>query len=220
MRHRCQAVIFDMDGVLVNSEPVYMAIERELFASVGAVVTEEEHHRFVGAPAAALWQFAAQRATQPCTVDALERQSRQRINRWLADSAPLEPMPGVVALLERLSAADVPCAVASSSALSTIEAMLRRLGVRHRFDVVVSGEEVTHGKPAPDIFLETARRLGVAPQECVVLEDARNGVLAANAAGMYCCAIRNPDSGNQDLSAADCIVTSLIEIPPPLIERL
>lgn len=111
-----------MDGVLVKPEPVYLAIEREFFASVGAAVTEKEHHRFIGGPVAALWRFVADRATQPCTVDDIERNNQQQIRRWLADPAPLEPMPGVVTLLERLSRAEVPCAVASSSALSTIEA--------------------------------------------------------------------------------------------------
>lgn len=209
-----------MDGVLVNSEPIYMKVERELFASVGASVTEEEHHRFVGASGAALWQFAAERATRPCTADQLRQQSRQRFGRWLAEPGPLEPMPGVVALLERLTVAGIPCAVASSSALDTIEAMLQRLGVRRRFQLVVSGEEVAHGKPAPDVFLETARRLSVAPEGCVVFEDTTNGVLAAKAAGMYCCAVQNPDSGNQDLSAADCIVSSLNAIPRALLGRL
>ncbi len=208
---RC-AVIFDMDGVLVNSEPTYMAIERDLFRSVGAEISPEEHDGFVGTPVAGLWKLVVSRATSPCTAEELHEQSRARIRAWLAEPGPLEPMPGVIDLLDLLDAERIPFAVASSSSLHNIDAILRRLGIRERFAALVSGHEVPRGKPAPDVFLEAARRLGADPADCTVFEDAHFGVAGAKAAGMFCVGVRNPGSGNQDLSAADLVVDSLTEV--------
>ncbi|TVQ96090.1 MAG: HAD family phosphatase [Spirochaetaceae bacterium] len=206
------AVIFDMDGVLVNSEPVYMDIERNLFQSVGADISSTEHDGFVGTPVAGLWKLVVSRATLPCSVAELHEASRARIREWLAEPGPLTPMPGVIELLNLLDAGDIPFAVASSSSPHNIEAILRRLGIRERFAAVVSGHEVPRGKPAPDVFLEAARRLGANPAGCTVFEDAHFGVAGAKAAGMFCVGVRNPGSGNQDLSAADLVVDSLTEV--------
>jgi HAD superfamily hydrolase (TIGR01509 family) len=103
-------------------------------------------------------------------------------------------------------------ALASSSTQRVIDTVLEKLALVGVFDPVVSGEEVEHGKPAPDIFLRTAGLLEIPPETCLVIEDSANGVRAAKAAGMVCIGFRNPNSGAQDLSAADAIVASLDEI--------
>ncbi len=206
------AVIFDMDGVLIDSEPVYMKMERQLFDSVGARISEAEHQRYVGAPVATLWSLVVERASRPCTAEQLHELNHKKIRSWLEAPGPLEPMPGARALLERLATAHIPLAVASLSSPRNIETILQRLGFRQFFAVVVSGHEVAAGKPAPDIFLEAARRLGVQSKRCVVIEDSHCGVTAAGAAGMRCVALRNAYMEVQALQAADRVVDALTSL--------
>lgn len=206
------AVIFDMDGVLIDSEPVYMTIERQLFDSVGARISKTEHQRYVGAPVTGLWRLVVERASRPCTAEQLHEQSRKLIRSWLDAPGPLEPMPGARELLKQLAVAHIPLAVASLSSPRNIETILRRLGFRQFFAEVVSGHEVAAAKPAPDILLEAARRLGVPAERCVVIEDSYSGVTAAGSAGMRCIALSNADTGAQGLQAADRVIDSLTNL--------
>lgn len=128
-------------------------------------------------------------------------------------SADLQLMDGVRETIEAFQAMGIPLAITSSAVRSSIEEILVRLGLRGAFTLIVDGSEVLHGKPDPEAYLVTARRLGVAPQECLVLEDSTVGVLAAKRAGMCCIAVRNPNAQTrQDLSAADAVVDSMSEI--------
>ncbi|MFL6248248.1 MAG: HAD family hydrolase [Thermoanaerobaculia bacterium] len=118
-------------------------------------------------------------------------------------------MPGVVEVVRALQARGFTLAITSSAVRSSIETILMRLRLRDAFQLIVDGSEVTNGKPDPEPYLVTARKLGVRPEECVVIEDSHVGVLAAKRAGMYCIAVRNRNAQSyQDLSAADVIVDS------------
>lgn len=122
----------------------------------------------------------------------------------------LVAMPGAIEVVRALHARGFTLAIASSAVGSSIDIILRRLGIRDAFELIVDGSEVVHGKPDPEAYLVTARKLGVPPQACVVIEDSHVGVIAAKRAGMYCIAVRNPHAQiRQDLSAADEIVESL-----------
>ena len=124
-------------------------------------------------------------------------------------------MPGVVDVVRALQARGMTLAITSSAVRSSIETILTRLGLRDAFALFVDGSEVTHGKPDPEAYLVTARKLGAMPEECVVIEDSHVGVVAAKRAGMYCIAVRNPNAQIvQDLSAADVIVGSMRELGP------
>lgn len=128
----------------------------------------------------------------------------------------LTAMPGVVEAVRALQERGMTLAITSSAVGSSIETILTRLGLREAFALIVDGSEVTNGKPDPEAYLLTARKLGVAPEECVVLEDSHVGVLAAKRAGMYCIAVRNPHAQIfQDLSAADVVVESMKELAWP-----
>ena len=116
-------------------------------------------------------------------------------------------LSGAVELVEGLVVKGIPVAVASSSSLPFIEGVLRKTGLDRFIHRYVSAESVARGKPAPDVFLEAARMLAVSPVQCLVVEDSRNGVLAAKVAGMRVIGYRNPSSGDQDLSRADAVVT-------------
>ena len=124
----------------------------------------------------------------------------------------MEPIDGIRELLAELKALNIPAAIASSSPPVFIKAVLRKFDLLDHFECVVSGEEVERGKPAPDVYLKAAELLGVKPQDCMVLEDARHGVAAAKAAGMKCIGFVNPNSGNQDLSQADYVVHAVSEV--------
>jgi HAD superfamily hydrolase (TIGR01509 family) len=138
---------------------------------------------------------------------------RQRFFDDVCANSDLIAMPGAVDVVRALQERGITLAIASSAVRSSIETILTRLGLRDAFALIVDGSEVENGKPDPDAYLVTARKLGVAPEVCVVIEDSHVGVLAAKRAGMYCIAVRNPRAQiRQDLSAADVILDSMTEL--------
>ncbi|HWS72721.1 MAG TPA: HAD family phosphatase [Thermoanaerobaculia bacterium] len=138
---------------------------------------------------------------------------RQRHFDELCRTADLALLPGVERIVRALHERGVTLAVTSSAVGSSIDTILRRFGLRELFALIVDGSEVVHGKPDPEAYLLTARRLRVAPRECIVFEDSEVGVAAAKAAGMECIAIRNPRAQQrQDLSAAKAVVESFEEL--------
>ncbi|OUM93786.1 MAG: phosphatase [Thermobacillus sp. ZCTH02-B1] len=206
-----RAFIFDMDGVIIDSEPIHFEVDLITARHFGADMDKEDLERFVGMTNPEMWAIIRAEYGISHTVDEIiEYQSGRKI-RWL-DEADIEPIDGIRELLQDLRGRRIPTGLASSSPRPFIEAVLAKFGIRESFDCVISGEEVPNGKPAPDIYLEAAKRLGVPPAACAVLEDSRNGVLAAKRAGMYCIGFANPNSGNQDLSLADRVVSAIDEI--------
>lgn len=210
MSQRFDAVIFDMDGVLVNSEPLYRQINDEYFASLGFKVDDELYSTFVGIGARSMWTCLIEKFSLPRSVD--EYIAEKRI--WKIQSfsnAHLFPIDGVVELLQQLKSKGVKIGLASSSGRDVIEIILNKIGIASYFDCVVSGENIQNGKPAPDIFLKAAEILQVSPQRCAAVEDSKNGVTAATRAEMFTIGYQNPDSGNQDLSVATVTVHSIRE---------
>ncbi|MGW0562468.1 HAD family hydrolase [Streptomyces sp. NPDC003016] len=181
-------VIFDLDGTLVDSEPNYHRAGRQLLARYGvADFTWEEHTRFIGIGTRET--LAALREQYGITAPLDEMLAgKNRLYLELA-AAATEVFPEMRKFVERLHAEGTPMIVASGSSRAAIEAVLAGTGLDALITAVVSAEEVPHGKPAPDVFLEAARRLGAAPADCVVLEDAPAGAAAAHAAGMRCVAV-------------------------------
>lgn len=175
-----------MDGVLVDGEPLHFGAVNQLLAEEGRSITLEEYKPYMGTKSG--WQelirdFALARPYEyyhrayPGVI--LERY------RTLS-----EALPGAVELVRGLRSLHVPIAVASSSIAPWVEAALVRIGLGQAFDITVTGTDVTAGKPAPDIYLLTAERLGVAPQHCLAIEDSPAGIRSAHAAGMTCWAVR------------------------------
>ncbi|MGV8908830.1 MAG: HAD family hydrolase [Propionicimonas sp.] len=180
------AVIFDLDGVLADSEPVHLAAEQAAVAEHGHDLTEAAKQPFVGLANAEIMHGLIELFGIDATVADLAAAKAGYQRALLAD---LGGFPATTELVQRLASAAVPVAVASGSTRWNIDASLAAVGLAEYFDVRVSAEEVPLGKPAPDVFLEAARRLGVPPESCVVVEDAVPGMLAALAAGMRCVAI-------------------------------
>ncbi|GAB6931091.1 HAD family hydrolase [Paenibacillus sp. JCM 10914] len=206
-----QAFIFDMDGVIIDSEPLHFEVDIQVMNNFGSAITHEQLEQYVGMTNPEMWKRIIDEHKLAQTVEEIiEYQLRQKID--LLTAREMHPIEGIRELLDRLKAHDIPAAIASSSPPVFIKAVLNKFDLLDRFEFVVSGEEVEHGKPAPDVYLKAAELLGVAPAHCMVLEDARHGVAAAKAAGMECIGYVNPNSGNQDLSQADFIVKSISEV--------
>jgi LacI family transcriptional regulator len=179
-----RAVIFDMDGTLFDTEPVYFEAYRHAFSKQSGELTREEYFReLMGTANGAIERYLAAKA--PAGLD-LERYRKDWRKHWksLMSAAPLVPLPGVKDLLERLFEEGLPVGLASSSDRDDIELCLEASGLAPYFPVRAAGDEVTSGKPAPDVYLLACQRLGVDPVDCVAIEDSLHGVAAARAAGM------------------------------------
>jgi HAD superfamily hydrolase (TIGR01509 family) len=182
------SVIFDLDGTLVDSEPHYFEAGRQTLAAYGVPdFTWADHERYVGISTQETVADWKDRYGLSATVDELLAAKNRRYLE-LASGAS-RAYPQMRAFVELLAAEGVPMAVASGSSPEAIAAVLGGTGLDAHLHTVVSADEVAHGKPAPDVFLEAARRLGASPADCVVLEDAAPGTAAAHAAGMRCIAI-------------------------------
>ncbi|MEU1487765.1 HAD family phosphatase [Streptomyces sp. NPDC005752] len=186
-------VLFDLDGTLVDSEPNYYEAGRRLLARYGVRdFSWENHTRFIGIGTRETLTVLREEYGIGAPVDELLA-GKNALYLELAGTSTAA-FPEMRTLVERLYGDGVPMAVASGSSRAAIAATLQVTGLEAYLPVYVSAEEVAHGKPEPDVFLEAARRLGVAPDSCVVLEDAVPGVRAAHAAGMRCVAIPDTDA--------------------------
>ncbi|MBD0378957.1 HAD family hydrolase [Paenibacillus sedimenti] len=203
--------IFDMDGVIIDSEPIHFETDMQTMSHLGATITKEELEKFVGMTNPEMWKIIKQEyQLQQEIEDIIEYQVTLKVN--LLRASLIEPIEGIRELISTLKKHRIPLGIASSSPRVFIEEVLRKFDLISSFDCVVSGEEVEQGKPAPHVYLEAAAMLGVEPASCVVVEDAKHGVAAAKAAGMTCFGFINPNSGNQDLSKADFIIHSIRDI--------
>ncbi len=215
---RC--IIFDMDGVLINSEPLHFDFESTLFESLGITVDRKQHETFVGTTSKTMWTIIKNTHNLPFTVSELISKGHSGFLDYLENQKSLEPVQGILELLNRLTDAGFILVLASSSPHKLINYILSKCNIDEYFPVRVSGDDVINGKPDPEIFLKAAELTGVKPEDCLVIEDSANGVNAAVKAGMKCIGYRNPGSGNQDLKAADLIIDSFYDLTIDLIQKI
>ena len=206
-----EAFLFDMDGVIVDTQQYHSRALQQVFTEIGVSVSLAELSQYAGTKRGASFRgIAAQRGLK-LPVEQLSARKDVLFNDIIAHTQ-LQPIEGIPELLAKLQAAGIPMAIASSSSDAFIAYIVDCLHIRSFFDALLSGENLPESKPNPAIYQLTAQTLGVAPEQCVVLEDAALGVQAAKAAGMYCIGYQNPHSGQQDLSHADEIVASIRDI--------
>jgi HAD superfamily hydrolase (TIGR01509 family) len=182
-----RTVLLDFDGTLVDSEANNLAADRRVLARFGIDFTEAGKRPYIGRAHLDMWVDLQRRYRLPATPEALVAEKDSACLE-LADPAGMV-FPAMRRLVELARGRGLKLGVASGSSLVVVQALLRRARLDHHFATVVSAEEVAHGKPAPDVFLEAARRLGEPPQACVVVEDSPPGVEAALRASMRCIAI-------------------------------
>ena len=208
-----QAVIFDLDGVLADSEPWWNQIDARLLAEHGISYRGEYHRNVLGVSYQLAVEFYKSTFHLSAPVEELMRRRGEIATDFFANHVGL--FPSAKTTLEHLAEMKLPLAVATSSVSASARPFLERTGIRNLFDVVVAGDEVERGKPYPDIYLQTAKELRISPETCLVIEDALAGVAAAKAANMRVAAI--PDTrfvNTQEYEKeADFVLGSLSEIP-------
>ena len=216
-----QALIFDFDGLILDTETAALESWRSIYAEYGHDLSLELWKDALGRAPGHGFDAAAHLATLVNTpIDRVvllaERQARKR---QLCET--LMVLPGVRELLEEAHKLDLPCAIASSSDREWVEGWLRRHDFYDAFACVRTSDDVAAAKPAPDLFLSAASCLGVPPANCLVFEDSPNGVLAAKRAGLFCVAVPNALTGQLLLEHADLRLGSLAELPlPALLEHV
>jgi HAD superfamily hydrolase (TIGR01509 family) len=209
-----RAIILDFDETLIDLEPqhhgAHAALCRDLgddFETLPESLRKSSGMRIIDDIREMRAHFGWTQSEEELFVQ------RQRHFDELCESAPLELMAGVEHTVKTLHERGYTLAITSSAVGASIEKILRRLHLRHCFALIVDGSEVVHGKPDPEAYLLTARKLGVQPGECIVIEDSHVGVLAAKNAGMVCVAVPNPKAQTpQDVSAADVVVKRIDDV--------
>ena len=186
---RIRAVVFDMDGLLVDTEALIRDIYVELAVARGVSMPQHVFHRMIGLPTAASDAVARAHFGPDFPLETLHADVNARVRSACEVGVALKA--GVVELLDHLDTAQVPRAIATSSGHPAVQRTLGPSGILPRFDAVVAAGDYARGKPNPDPFLTAAQRLGVAPGDCLALEDSHNGVRAAHAAGMM--TVMGPD---------------------------
>jgi len=207
-----KAIIFDMDGVLVDSEPHHVQIEKEMFSKLGLNISNEEHSTYMGKATDVMWKEIIQNKKLDLNITDLVDQTLEVSKIHFKAQKDMVPMPGLLENLEKCAKRGIPMAVASSSGQEIIDIILEKTGLKKFFLHTVSSELVGGSKPEPDIFLYAAKLLNVEPEECVVVEDSTNGVRAAKAANMYCVAYLGASVGNLDQNLADVTISHYSEL--------
>ncbi|MBN2623147.1 MAG: HAD-IA family hydrolase, partial [Acidimicrobiales bacterium] len=208
------ALLFDFDGLILDTETCTYETVVEIFAEHGATLDVGWWHSILGNGGHAHWtEVLGEQLGRPLDRPVLVARAERR---RLAVMHTLPVCAGVADLLDAAAVEGVPAAVASSSSADWVEGHLARLGLRDRFDAVITRDDVggdgARTKPEPDLFLVAAEALAVEPARCVVLEDSPNGVAAGRAAGMAVVAVPGPMTASLDLSAAHLVVPSLVEV--------
>ena len=204
-----QAVTFDMDGLIFNSEDVYTLAGSELLSRRGYQFTPELKDRMMGLPPQKAIQAMIDQHTLTEPWQSIAAESNE-IFLGLLDQH-LATMPGLMELLDALENANIPKAIATSSSRRLADACLGPFQLASRFSFILTSEDITHGKPNPEIYLLAAQRFGVPPGEMLVLEDSHNGCRAASAAGAFTVAVPGDHSRRQDFSSANLIIDSLAD---------
>jgi sugar-phosphatase len=214
------AVIFDMDGLLIDSEPFWRRAQAIAFETVGVALTEDDMKQTMGRRIDEVvahwyherpWSGASQQDIEALIVDKV-------IELVMAEG---EPRPGVHEILALFEKRSLPMAIASSSSTEIINAVVDAFGIRNYFKHIYSAEHETHGKPHPGVYITTASLLGVPPHRCLALEDSPSGVLAAKAAKMKCVAVPEPENRNHSyIQIADAVIDSLNNFDEKLLNSL
>ncbi|HTP07229.1 MAG TPA: HAD family phosphatase [Anaerolineae bacterium] len=205
-----KGILFDLDGLMFDSEPHSLASWEAVLEERGVVLDQLTIDSILGLRIDATARTLIDKYHLSDTVQGLaDAKTEYQITHL---EGKVKPMPGLIELLDEIDRRRMPKAIASSGIRRYVEAVLRVNGLLDRFSVIITGDQVAHGKPAPDVFLAAARALNVEPQYCLVLEDAPTGVQAARTAGMMCIAVPDHSVAQLDLSQADHVVTSLHDV--------
>lgn len=211
-----EGVIFDMDGLMLNTETLYTQVAEEILRRRGKLLSTDLLDRMMGRPGTISLQIMIDWHQLDATPEQLQEETREIFPAIL--DRGLEPMPGLLRLLDQLEQAGIPKAIATSSRRAFAEDVLGRFALLTRFQFVMTCEDVQRGKPDPEIYLTAANRLELSPPRVLVLEDSQNGCRAAVAAGTFTVAVPGDHSRNHDFTGARLIAESLAD--PRILQAL
>jgi len=211
------AVIWDLDGVIVNSAPFHFRAWQELAEEKGIHYGQAEFKTTFGMRNEDIIRKLFGENTTPEEITFLSNKKEENFRSLIKEK--VKPLPGVIELLRALEKAGFKQAIASSTPLENIELIIKSLKIEHFFDIIVSSEDVSRGKPDPEVFLKAAEKLGMSPDRCVVIEDAAAGLKAARAAGMKSIAVTNT-LPREKLQDANMIVDTLEAVRVDAIENM
>ena len=214
---RLEAVLFDMEGVIIDSEPLWSKAEQQLLARRNLRYSPQLKAAMMGLDSSEAVGFLIKHYNLQESVGDVVEERNQLIAELFRQF--LRPMPHALQLVRSVRAAEIKTALASSSPKELVDLALSRLNITGLFDLILGGDQVVRGKPAPDIYLTAARELGVSQENCLVIEDAPHGVAAAKAAGMCCLAI-STSANESELAAADRVVRNFSEVDLALLQDL
>ncbi|MSQ31979.1 MAG: HAD family phosphatase [Dehalococcoidia bacterium] len=202
-----KAVIFDMDGVLSDSEPLFRESINKILVEEGAQISEQEYKQLIGSTFEHAWQVLIERFNLKKPASHYMQIYDGVVEDTLGAKA--RPASGVYELMAELDKRKLPKGLASASKRIWINALLRAIKLENSFNVIVAGDEVKKGKPEPEIYITAAHKLGFEPKECVVIEDSPTGILSASRSGAKVVAVRTPYTAGLDISKANVIIDSL-----------
>lgn len=211
------AVIFDMDGVLIDSVRFHWQAMNQVLAKYGIHIEDSQLRNYIGQSVVHQLNQISEKFNTPLDVDVIVEELKP-IKEELQKG--IRPKEGVVQLLDLLSESKVPIAVGTSSTTLDTDRKLTDAGILDYFDVLVTHDDVTKHKPDPTVYLTAVEKLNAQPSNCVVFEDAPSGILAAKRAGMICIAVQTPFTNADDLSGADIVVSSLSDVDIEFISKL
>jgi len=212
-----KTILFDMDGVIINSEPQHYRGWCRIYERYGIRIEYEKYQSVIGCTLPTLAEMVKREYGFTDKAPGELLAEYYEVMKEILSEEGNAPAEGLIPTLTELRRRGYRMVIASSAPPENILAAVKDTGIGDFIETYVSGEKVPHPKPAPDTFLEAAKAVSVSPEDCVVVEDSRNGVTAAKAAGMYCIGLQNPDSGRQDLSLADRIIVHFTELTDVLL---
>jgi len=215
-----ETVIFDMDGVIIDSEPIHQELQYQLFQLYNISLTPVEYQKFIGRSSKNMWQELIDRFSLPMTVEEVLQQDRNLYHARLKSEPGLAPIPGIPELIETLHQEKIKLVLASSSSMQSIDLVLDLFQLTPYFNHRVSGADLKYSKPHPEIFEVAAGISNSQVEQCLVIEDSNHGVTAAKRAKMKCVGFHNPNSGNQDLDQADLIIRDIRHLTLDVIMEL
>lgn len=214
-----KAVIFDMDGVIIDSEPLHFEVCLEVLKSIGIDQEKDYFNKFVGVTNPAMWKQVKEELRIKNTIEELIK-IQVDLTIKIFNESSMGAIDGIVDLMKELKKEKILCAIGSSSPQIFIDAVVEKLKLNEYLRFALSGETLPKSKPDPMIFLKVAKDLNVEPKDCIVIEDSKHGVSAAKNAGMKCIGFINLNSGNQDLGKADLLIEDFKDLSVNILKDI
>ena len=217
MTRRYGAVIFDLDGVIWDGEPLYHEAFNIVLAPRGHTVTEANYSQIIGLSVEAAWDWVRNHFSLTESPAVFYQAYNDAVLELMKQ--PREPLPGVADLIGQLKARRIPIGLASASLRQWVDTTLRGLGLNGAFAATVTASEVEHSKPAPDLYLAAAKRLGVPPADCLAFEDTPSGIASAKAAGMFAVQVRASSTALPPLPEADMVIDKYADFDLSVLDQ-